>query len=246
MSTGASEPEQLKTRTPIWNTGPSRAVLSASEAQIRGVVLLVPIALVSLGPYFALWGLPDTAFTTNLTSAVLFVVAFAIGTVLHEVLHGLGHTWGEASWDDIQFGMHWEALTPYAQCRVPARTHSYRVAVALPGLVLGLFPLVVGVASGIWLVTFYGFLMLIAAAGDILVLWILRNVPARAWVQDHPREVGCLVVAGPDASSPDSISEAELTDAASSDRDGLSLRHVVLLVAVSMVFAVVGFLIALA
>jgi len=33
-----------------------------------------------------------------------------------------------------------------------------------------------------------------AAGGDLLVLWVIRNVDARAMVQDHPSRAGCLVV----------------------------------------------------
>lgn len=228
-----------------WKMNPARAVLSPTDAQVRGAVLLVPIALLSLGPHLALWGLPEQPFPTELVPALLFIAAFAVGTVLHEVLHGVGHTWGEATWDDIQFGMHWGALTPFAQCHIPSRTRSYRFAVALPGLVLGLIPLAVGLSMGIWLASFYGFLMLVAAAGDILVLWILRGVPGDVWVQDHPLEVGCLVVAGPQAESPAAVSEAELTEENMANRHGLSFGRILLLVVVSTVFATVGFLIAL-
>lgn len=246
MTPGPTDRSTSAPETPLWQIRPSRAALPPSDAQVRGVVLLVPIALLSLGPYFALWGLPDPPFPTEATSIALFFGAFVLGTVFHEVLHGLGHAWGEATWSDVRFGMHWRALTPFARCDVPTRARSYRLAVALPGLVLGGIPLGVGLTTGYWLAAFYGFLMLVAAAGDLLVLWILRNVPAGAWVQDHPREVGCLVVAGPSADSPSPISEDELTAAQKGQPDGLSLGQIAFLLAVSLVFAAVGFLIALA
>jgi hypothetical protein len=225
---------------------PSRAVLPPAQAQLRAVVLLVPIALLSLAPYFALWGLPEQPFPANVAAAVFFLLAFVAGTVLHEALHGLGHVCGEASWTDVRFGMHWKALTPFARCTIPSRARSYRLAVALPGLVLGVLPLAAGWWTGHWLTTFYGFLMLVAAAGDVLVLWILRGVPSGAWVQDHPEEVGCIVVADASASSPESVSPNDLPLDAAETRDEFSVLHIGLLLLFSAVCASLGFLIALA
>lgn len=223
---------------------PSGAVLSATDAQLRGAALLAPIALLSIGPHLALWGLPEPPFPSDPGAILLFCVAFVGGVLVHEGLHGLGHVWGEASWADVRFGMHWQALTPFAQCTVPTRARSYRLAIALPGLVLGVGPLAIGLWTGTWLATFYAFLMLVAAAGDFLILWILRGVPAGAWVQDHPQQVGCLIVAGADASRPSSVSEANLSDDAV-ENEPVSFPLLLFLAAFSSVCAAVGFLIAL-
>ncbi|MFP4227633.1 MAG: metalloprotease family protein [Salinivenus sp.] len=209
-------------------------------------MLLVPIALLSLGPYFALWGVPSQPFPADIGAALFFLTAFVLGTLLHEGLHGLGHVVGRASWNDIRFGIHWKAVTPFARCTVPSRTRGYRLAVALPGLVLGLLPLGVGLWSGHWLTTFYGFLMLVAAAGDLVVLWILRGVPSDAWVQDHPEKVGCLVVADAEAPAPAPMSADELPLEDAQNRDEFSLLQIGLLLMFSLACSSVGFLIALA
>ncbi|GEM_PF-1384602 len=223
---------------------PSQAALPPTDAQVRAGALLAPIALLSLGPHLALWGLPAAPFPNDPGSILGFCTAFVLGVILHEGLHGLGHVRGRASWSDVEFGMHWKALTPFAQCTIPTRARTYRVAIALPGLVLGVGPLGLGLLTGTWLLTFYGFLMLVAAAGDLLILWILRGVPAQAWVQDHPQQVGCLVVAGPEAQPPASVSVAELPDDETGGRE-LSFSHLLMLAALSAVCAAVGFLIAL-
>jgi len=219
-------------------------VLPPTEAQARGAALLAPIALLSLGPYLALWGLPDPPFPTDPGGILLFLSAFAIGVVLHEALHGLGHVWGGASWPDVRFGMHWAALTPFAQCTVPTRARSYRRTLALPGLVLGAGPLGVGLVAGSWLPAFYGFLMLVAAAGDLLILWILVGVPADAWVQDHPQQVGCLVVDAPGADPPPPVSKEDLPDDTPVD-NSLSFSRLLLLAVLSAIAAAIGFVIAL-
>lgn len=226
-------------------TGLSSPILSPAEAQVRGIVMLFPIALLSLGPHFALWGLPDVPFPADLPSALLFIGAFVLGTLLHEALHGVGHVWGEASWDDVQVGVHWRALTPFASCKVPTRVGSYRTAVALPALVLGGLPLAGGLATGFWLATFYGFLMLVAAAGDLLMLWISRVVPEGTWVQDHPSEIGYVIVAGESTSAPSPVSEEELMEP-ESPPEGILLREVALLSAIPLTVLAAGLLLAIA
>ena len=219
-------------------------MLPPAEAQARGAALLAPIALLSLGPYLALWGLPDPPFPTGAGGIALFLFAFVIGVVLHEALHGLGHVWGGASWPEVQFGVHWAALTPFAQCTTPTRARSYRRTLALPGFVLGVAPLSIGLVTGSWPPTFYGFLMLVAAAGDLLILWILVGVPSDAWVQDHPRQVGCLVVDDAGAVPPPSVSQEDLPADTAVD-DTLSFSRLLLLAVLSAIVAAIGFVIAL-
>ncbi|WP_263788258.1 DUF3267 domain-containing protein [Salinibacter grassmerensis] len=219
-------------------------MLPPTEAQARGAALLAPIALLSLGPYLALWGPPNPPFPTRAAGILLFLSAFTVGVVLHEALHGLGHVWGGASWADVRFGMHWTALTPFAQCTVPTRARSYRRTLALPGLVLGAGPLTIGLAVGIWLPAFYGFLMLVAAAGDFLILWILVGVPADAWVQDHPQRVGCLVVDDTGSDRPPPVSQEDLPDDATIN-DSPSFVRLLLLAILSAVAAAIGFVIAI-
>jgi hypothetical protein len=57
------------------------------------------------------------------------------------------------------------------------------------------------VGSGGW--TVYGVIFLIAAAGDFIVLWVLRGVPGDVLVEDHPTRAGCYVYDLP----PDCISQ---------------------------------------
>lgn len=222
----------------------SGSVLPPMEAQVRGLTMLFPISLLALGPYFTLWGVPEAPFPTDPGSALLFLAAFVVGIFLHEGLHGIGYVLGRASWTDLRFGMHWDALTPFARCEVPTRVETYRLAVALPGIVLGAIPVGIGVSTGFWPATFYGFLMLVAAAGDILMLWLLRVVPSGTWVQDHPREVGYVVVADVSASPPPPISDDELVEEQSAKEDGLSLRYVAFLLVLPLMCVATGLLLA--
>jgi hypothetical protein len=76
---------------------------------------------------------------------------------------------------------------------------AYRVGGALPGVVTGLLPVLAGLALGQPVLLLVGAFFLMAAVGDLLILWAIRRVPAAAQVLDHPTLPGCLVLRDPAA-----------------------------------------------
>ncbi|MEM8559095.1 MAG: DUF3267 domain-containing protein [Bacteroidota bacterium] len=123
-----------------------------------------------------------------------WVPGLILGIVVHEALHGLAwKTAAKLPWSAISFGVNWKALTPYAHCNVPMPARAYRIGAATPGVVLGVVPVVVALAigSGPWAV--FGTFFTIAAGGDALILWLIRNVPDSWLVEDHPTQAGCYV-----------------------------------------------------
>jgi hypothetical protein len=123
-----------------------------------------------------------------------FLGLLVAGIVVHELLHGLGWmVFGGVARADIQFGVKWKMLTPYAHTPARMATRAYRWAVLLPGLVLGVVPALLAIASGSVLLLTFGLAFTVAAGGDFLVLWLLRDVPAEAEVADHPTKAGSVV-----------------------------------------------------
>jgi len=86
-------------------------------------------------------------FVALFTPIWLFLLVLVVSVFVHEGLHGIG--WGVlggAGWDAMKFGV--KQMTPYAHCKIPLNAASYRVGAALPGLVLGVLPGVIGVIFG--------------------------------------------------------------------------------------------------
>jgi hypothetical protein len=165
--------------------------ISFLAANLYGIALMPVMAAIILVP-FALRSLRPT-FSFGIQQVMLFIGAILVGVILHEFLHAVG--WvavGRVKWHDIEFGI--KSLTPYAHCKVPVTASTYRIGILLPGIALGLIPGWIGSAvnSG-WLVAF-GLVMFISAAGDLMVLWLIRDLPPTAQVLDHPSEVGCQVI----------------------------------------------------
>jgi hypothetical protein len=71
---------------------------------------------------------------------------------------------------------------------------AYRWAALLPGLLLGVLPFLGAlVSSSAWLAA-WGIFFTLAASGDLLVVWLVRDVPSDALVIDHSSRCGCEVV----------------------------------------------------
>lgn len=155
----------------------------------------IPIAAVIVWlPYWLIWSSNSYSFTITLSLVDLLplvsVGVFSIAA--HEAIHGLGAAWfGRVPRSAIRFGIRRSTLTPYTHCEVPMSASAYRKVIALPGLVLGALPAALGIALGIGWLSLYGLLMMIAAGGDLAILWAIRKVPAKALVMDHPERAGC-------------------------------------------------------
>ena len=175
--------------------------------QMTAMTRSLPITLVLLTAVLLPHALlhRENAFSALMASAGVWLAlpGFFLSIVVHEVLHALAAmAFGGLRWNEISFGMNWKTLTAYAHPRVPVPARAYAAVAAAPGIVLGLVPAVVGLATGSGAWSGYGALMLAAAAGDVLILWILRSVPATALVQDHPSRVGCSIVPAAPAALP--------------------------------------------
>lgn len=169
----------------------------------RAAILATPISFATLAlvlvPHQLLWGENALKALYRATGGFGFAAAIVGGIVLHEAIHAA--TWavaGRLRWRDLRFGVQWRVLMPYAHPLRPLSARAYAVGAAAPGVLLGVLPSLVGVASGRGVWSGWGGLFLAAASGDLLVLFSLRGLPASAGVRDHPSRVGCETVARPD------------------------------------------------
>jgi hypothetical protein len=155
--------------------------------------LLPPLLPVTL--FVWVWGLhPLAAPIRHPFALLIFGAVFLAGVTLHELIHGVAWKWASRKpWSTISFGFNVASLTPYAHCSEPMNARAYRVGALAPALLLGFLPATAGLLSGNPWTFLYGILFIVAAAGDFLILWLLRGVPADRLVEDHPTRAGCYV-----------------------------------------------------
>ncbi|WP_245869260.1 DUF3267 domain-containing protein [Pontibacter ramchanderi] len=179
--------------------------MTAAEANVRAVTFIVPIMLLYGVAYWVVWPeqfstqhirqLAETQQKLLLLSPFVLLLVFVVGAAVHELLHGL--TWAAFCRDgfrSIKFGVHWKMLTPYCHCKEVLPLRHYALGGMMPGLVMGLLPALAGIAMGHFLLFLFGLFFSMAAAGDLLILWMLRHQQSSDLVQDHPDKIGCYVL----------------------------------------------------
>ena len=149
-------------------------------------------AAVFLGiPFYVIW---KPVFGFSWQGGVLFFVLFIVGIVLHELIHGLFFGfYAKSGFKSIRFGFMREMLTPYCHCKEPLKIKHYFTGALMPALFLGVIPIAISFFTGSLFWLLYGILFFSAAAGDFMVVWMLRKEHPDTLVQDHPSEAGCWV-----------------------------------------------------
>jgi hypothetical protein len=174
----------------------SDLTIDVGKAYIFVILIVLPLILVLAIFFIWLWG-TEKYFTGlgHLTKLPSILPILILGIPFHELLHALGWSvFGRIPIKEVKFGVLWKALTPYAHLKNPIEASAYRAGTITPLLVMGLFPYVLGLLVGeSWIVNF-GLLFILAAGGDMLVIWTLRGVRRDALVIDHPSRVGCIVL----------------------------------------------------
>ncbi|MCL6503130.1 MAG: DUF3267 domain-containing protein [Pirellulales bacterium] len=190
----------MKDRQPD-ELSPSHPELDRSISAERALLLLFllagPLVLAEWVIFSILWGRAalwdglDVVLTLR-TGVLLFIG----GLLTHEFVHGL--TWklaGRVPWRHITFGFQPKTFTPYAHVTTSLPARAYRWGTVMPLLAIGLLPFLIGLAFNQPVWAAFGMVFTFVAGGDLAVLWALRGVSASALVRDHPKRVGCYVVA---------------------------------------------------
>ncbi|MEL6525316.1 MAG: DUF3267 domain-containing protein [Chloroflexota bacterium] len=169
--------------------------VSLTTANIVTMVLAIPLLAIFVPLFIFIWDTERlSAGTDAMTTYPLIAISLFIGgIVVHELLHGI--TWQALSgkWDAVKYGFKWTALAPYAHMKARISAGQYRVGVWMPGMVVGVLPLVISLIIGNGAMFWFGMLFTWAAGGDAIIWWLLRDVPNDAEVEDHPSRAGCYV-----------------------------------------------------
>lgn len=161
-------------------------------ASTRLLLLSVVLTVAPLIPHLLLWGF-EGGF--NSRGYLLGFAAFVVLIIAHEATHALGWIlFARVPPSAIRFGIAWKTLTPYAHSTVPMLASGYRVGVILPLIFTGILPLIIGTLANLGWLSAAGAILISGAVGDLLVLWVIREVPGTARVIDHSENAGCYVV----------------------------------------------------
>jgi hypothetical protein len=175
------------------NAGKLDLSISLGRANLLAVLIVPPLLAFQTVPYYAIHGTQKMEYTWSLPilSAVIL-----LGIAVHELIHGV--TWAIASrrplFKAIEFGFSWKTLTPFAHVKEPLEVNAYRIGTLRPILVLGILPYFLALAFADGNLFLFSLFHTMIGVGDLLILWLIRNVTSGAFVEDHPTRAGCYVI----------------------------------------------------
>ena len=166
--------------------------ISMSDASLKAMLLVVPMAILQVIPFF--WLHPSFTLPAG-TYITIFGFLLIFGILVHELIHMFAWMlFAKKPLKAFKLGFQWKALMPYAHCKEPMDIRPYRIGAFAPGLVLGILPWLISLFTGDILLMAYGFLYTVAASGDFLILWLIRKIKPNTLVEDHPTNAGCYVI----------------------------------------------------
>ena len=172
----------------------TKITINAGKANLIAFIYLIPVTMIVFFPFYLLFG--KEPLKNGLTQfSQTFFYALPIIIVLHEFLHGI--TWSffcKNGFKSIRFGIIWKYVTPYAHCKEELPIKSYRMGTLMPFFILGLVPVTISYILKNGFLLTLGFINIISAGGDLIMLWLLRKVPENQKILDHPNEVGCYII----------------------------------------------------
>ena len=115
--------------------------------------------------------------------------------ILHEATHAVA--WKFASglpWSSFTFGVQWKTATPYCHSIEPMSIRAYRIGAISPLIVTGILPWVLAFVWGDVELAMAAAILISGAAGDLYILWAIKDLPDEVLLQDHDTQAGCLVL----------------------------------------------------
>lgn len=174
-----------------------RSVSLLAANLLAPVMALPPIALLLI-LYIKVWGYEGVfgwLQTLSGPRALAAVAALLVSVPVHELIHGVSYAiFGRKPLATVRLRFELKALAPYVHLEERIGVRPYRLAILMPALILGLLPSLAGLLTGSAWALAFGLSSILAAGGDMVILWVLRGVAPGSLVEDHPTRAGCYVI----------------------------------------------------
>lgn len=168
---------------------------STLKANTLGVLFGVLLAAVFVVLYFVLKR-PVSEVPTE--KRFVIAIVFVAEIVIHELIHGITWSCGLKGGfrENIEFGIIWQALTPYCTCKSVIGRGCYFLGSIMPCIILGILPSILAIVIGNVPLLVLGALNVMAAGGDLMVILMILKNSAKGKEQlflDHPSKIGLIV-----------------------------------------------------
>ncbi|MBR6208501.1 MAG: DUF3267 domain-containing protein [Oscillospiraceae bacterium] len=168
--------------------------INMKKANLFAILLLIPLFIIGYGAYYYV----NRLIGFGGFNIWFFVVGYIVLIVVHELIHGLSWSiFTPHHFKDIEFGVMRPSYNPYCTCLVPLKKMQYFIGAVMPLILLGILPMILGIAVKNTNILFLGIVMTDAAAGDMLIIRRLLSYKSKAGeitYMDHPTEAGGVVL----------------------------------------------------
>lgn len=173
----------------------NKITIGVGYANVMGIVIMLPFIILSFFLFTQIN--QSSSFVFSLTECFIFLCLIIIFTILHEMIHGIMFArYAKHRFQSVEFGIIWNALTPYCTCKDPLKKSSYIVALIMPTVVLGFILVIIATFIHSALLFVLAELMIIGGGGDFLILTKLLSYHSNKKKQlfyDSPYEIGLVV-----------------------------------------------------
>ena len=133
-----------------------KRTIEITKVNLLGLLFL-PVLSIFFIAYFYIWKFPNFDAYIDSPLRLFYLVLLALFSIfIHELIHAIFFAaFSENGWCDVKIGILWRKLTPYAHCRKPLLVFQYRIALLMPGIILGLVPMIAGMVFGKFFTFFF-------------------------------------------------------------------------------------------
>lgn len=173
----------------------NKKTIKMAKANIMALLYGAPMIGILILPYYLIYGFESTNQIRDFFILKTFIPSIVIGIIVHEAIHGI--TWTLAAkipLSNIKFGFQIKTLTPFAHCKVPLNIIAYRIGTLMPFLILGIAPYFYSLINQNPVILGFSLFFSFVAIGDLMILWITKDISKDKNVQDHPTEGGVIVI----------------------------------------------------
>lgn len=182
--------------------------VSLDEINVWTARLTFSLTFFSLLSFFSFWGYSQSFSTLGdfndsflewvisfSVAFFLFLLSIAFGSVLHELIHALFFLpFVSYKLEKLRFGFLKEKMALYVHLKDPISINGFRIGLIMPVLILGVFPIILGLFYGVLSILLFGIVLTVAAVGDLLLLYKTRRLHSDFLIQDQPDDIAILAI----------------------------------------------------
>lgn len=178
------------------NSNYEELTIPIEEGVAKIIKYILPFSLISLFPFFIIYGFSGFKGITFI-KIILFLVVVLLGIPLHELLHALIFgLFVKGGFKTLSFGIEPLTRSPWCHCNSEMSVLLYRIGAITPFFIMGMIPLFAAYVMNSPALLVFGYLYCLGGAGDWLSVYLTRKLKWKDRVKDHPSKLGFFIVKG--------------------------------------------------